>query len=170
MKNYKTKLYSKRKYLRKMVKNKKYYLIKWEGYSLKSCSWEPLSHLDKILDLVEEFDNNFPDSIEKEDYQQFLKLYKRFKVQKMINKMKNIKKKDDKTPRANKFIINLDDLNNNQMTDTKFEINNKADTSDNLNENNIKLNGDENVMTNISNDRNNNNYNNMKLIRPIMVW
>ena len=176
MKYCKTKFNSKRKYyevdkiiMRKIVKSKKYYLIKWEGYSLESCSWEPLSHLDKIIDLVEEFDNNFPDSIAKEDYQQFSLLYKRFQAKKMMNKTKIVKKKEDTIHKQNKFIINLDDLNDNQMNETKNEKKNKVDIPEDINSNIIKFN-DEKELINIANDRSNNNYDNMKLIRPIMVW
>ena len=175
MKYCKSKLNSKRKYyevdkiiMRKIVKSKKYYLIKWEGYSLESCSWEPLSHLDKIIDLVEEFDNNFPDSIVQEDYQQFSLLYKRFQAKKMMNKTKIVRKKEDIIHKPNKFIINLDDLNDNQTNETKNEKENKVDILDDINSNIIKCN-DEKEVINIANDGSNNNYDNMKLIRPIMV-
>ena len=177
MKYYKSNLYSKRKYyevdkiiMRKIVKGKKYYLIKWEGYSLESCSWEPISHLENILDMVKEFDNNFPDSIEQEDYQQFLKLYKRYRIQKMLNKKKIMKNRDDKTLKSHKFIINLEELNNsNNMEQIKSPKKNKIDTLDYLKENITKFNDTKEVNSNDENTYNKNgDYG--KLIKPIMIW
>ena len=50
---------------RKVDGQNKFYLIKWVGYPLVDCSWEPISHLQKISDMVETFDQNFPASIDK---------------------------------------------------------------------------------------------------------
>ena len=33
---------------RKTVGKNRMYLIKWEGYPLKDCSWEPASHIDGV--------------------------------------------------------------------------------------------------------------------------
>ena len=41
---------------RKKIKGKYKYLIKWKGYSMKECTWEPLSSLENIKDYVEQFD------------------------------------------------------------------------------------------------------------------
>ena len=43
----------------------KLYLIKWLGYPITDCTWEPISHLGNINTLVEQFDDNFPNSIDK---------------------------------------------------------------------------------------------------------
>ena len=43
---------------RKFKGDKKYYLIKWVGYPLKDCSWEPATNLENIKIMVENFDNN----------------------------------------------------------------------------------------------------------------
>ncbi|MCQ2819695.1 MAG: chromo domain-containing protein [archaeon] len=37
-------------------KNKVYYLVKWKGYSMAECTYEPLKHLKKVMDLVEEYE------------------------------------------------------------------------------------------------------------------
>ena len=73
---------------RKIKKGKKFYLIKWKGFSLEYCSWEPISHLNKILNIVEIFDKYFHNSIEKEEYKHFLKFYKKYKKKKLA-KSKN---------------------------------------------------------------------------------
>ena len=41
---------------RKKIKGKYKYLIKWKGYSMDECTWEPLSSLENIKDYVEQFD------------------------------------------------------------------------------------------------------------------
>ena len=43
---------------RKIINNKKYYLIKWEGYSNEESTWEPISHLLNVRDMVEDFEKN----------------------------------------------------------------------------------------------------------------
>ena len=57
---------------RKIDGKNKYYLIKWVGYPLKDCSWEPVSHLQNISHMVEIFDNNFPSSIDKKGLKRYL--------------------------------------------------------------------------------------------------
>jgi len=32
------------------------YKVKWQGYSIKECTWEPLEHLDGVLPMVSEFE------------------------------------------------------------------------------------------------------------------
>ena len=57
---------------RKKFGKKRMYLIKWLGYPLKDCSWEPVSHLQNISHMVEIFDNNFPSSIDKRGLKRYL--------------------------------------------------------------------------------------------------
>ena len=45
---------------RRMVKNKLLYKIKWEGYPMNQCTWEPLENLSTVLELVEEYDRSHP--------------------------------------------------------------------------------------------------------------
>jgi hypothetical protein len=32
------------------------YKIKWKGYSLDECTWEPISNLKEVLPLIEDFE------------------------------------------------------------------------------------------------------------------
>ena len=45
---------------RRMVKNKLLYKIKWEGYPMNQCTWEPLENLSTVSELVEEYDKSHP--------------------------------------------------------------------------------------------------------------
>lgn len=35
------------------------YCVKWEGFSEKECTWEPLTNLQNVKEMVKEFDKNF---------------------------------------------------------------------------------------------------------------
>jgi hypothetical protein len=43
---------------KKVEDNKVYYKVKWQGYSERECTWEKLSHLRYVPDLVEEYEKN----------------------------------------------------------------------------------------------------------------
>ena len=89
---------------RKYKRTKKYYLIKWVGYSLKECSWEPASNLENISKMVENFDNNFPNSIDKRQLKKYLRLVHKDKR----NRNKN--KKKLKTDSKNQDNLNISNL------------------------------------------------------------
>ena len=92
---------------RKIIKGKKLYLIKWKGYPLEYCTWEPKYHLTNILEEVKFFDDNFPLSIERKEYKQFMRLFKNYQKQKKLNKNES---KEAKKPKSNIIIIGLDEL------------------------------------------------------------
>ena len=72
---------------RKTEDGKNYYLIKWKGYSIAECTWEPISHLNLAVDMVEEFDNNYPHSINQKLLNEFLMEYNRFNYLKNLQKV-----------------------------------------------------------------------------------
>ena len=172
MKYLKNKYYNVDKIItRKIKRGIKLYLIKWKGFSLEYCSWEPISHLTKILNLVEMFDNNFPDSIEKEEYAKFLKLYQKYKKKKMVNSINSLTTIENKNRNisSNKIIINLEELNFNEIKDE--EENKTIEIS-----NEITIQIDKEKETNTIIDKNledinkYNIYGGEKLIKPILVW
>ena len=153
---------------RKIKRGKKFYLIKWRGFSLEYCSWEPISHLTKILNLVEIFDNNFPDSIEKEEYTKFLKLYKKYKKKKLVNSLTTFENKN-KNISSNKIIINLEELNINEMKDEKE--NNTIDIDKEITiQINIEKETNKIIDKNFEDKNKYNIYGGEKLIKPILVW
>ncbi len=40
---------------KKIVNGKALYKIKWEGYPMSQCTWEPLKNLKKVMDMVDEY-------------------------------------------------------------------------------------------------------------------
>ena len=150
---------------RKIKGKKKFYLIKWEGYPITDCSWEPISHLSNVNDMVKEFDDNFPNSINHKYLKEFkleLKKYKHHKNTEKSKKLKNTK--------SNKIIIELDDRdlisinNEKEKEETYIESDIKVENSDN--ETKIEL------LIEKTNDNDINDYfkNDGKLIKPILIW
>ena len=130
---------------RKFVGKNKLYLIKWLGYPLKDCTWEPISHLDKINTLVDNFDKNYPYSIDKRRLRKFLR---------SKNKKHNHKsKKKKETNENNHIIINLEEST----------IINKEEKKEGEKES-IKTNSNE-----TDEQVENNDFNHSKLIRPIII-
>lgn len=41
------------------------YKIKWEGWDMKDCTWEPIEHLEGCKELLEEFENSLKKKTQK---------------------------------------------------------------------------------------------------------
>ena len=152
---------------RRLVGKNRIYLIKWAGYPIKDCTWEPISHLYKINFLVEDFDNNFPKSIDKRQLRKFFHATNKRHKQKLHSRYQAIRKNLVQS-KNNHIIINMDDYS---IIDTKINDNEKnkektliADyieiSEENISENNIK----ENQFELKEHDSD------MKLKRPILIW
>ena len=163
---------------RKTFGKNRMYLIKWLGYPLKDCSWEPISNLSSISDMVENFDQNFPHSVDKRQLKKYLYIIKhreshiiRIKnpfLEKRVFKKEKIKHKND-------VIIYIDNSKNNiefeeekkekKEIEIEFQSNltemKKEEETVNLNEkeNNDVLN------ISFSDDKKS-----LKLIKPIIIW
>ena len=161
---------------RRIIGKKHFYLIKWKGYPISDCSWEPISHLYNIIDMVKEFNDNFPYSIEQESLKQFYIEMKKYN-QKLKKKEK--KKGINRTMKSNKIIIPIEDIdinididysvkNEEKQDEEKSKIEGTNIISDNkvknINENEININ------RNIITKENINENNEQKLIWPIIIW
>ena len=99
---------------RKSKGKNKLYLIKWFGYPIADCTWEPISHLGNINTLVEKFDDNFPNSIDKRQLRKYLHSINKgkkgnkniFKNRNKINPKNYLKNENIKN---NNIIIELED-------------------------------------------------------------
>ena len=45
---------------RRLTKGKYEYKIKWKGYDINECTWEPMKNLKNVIDLVNKFDQQHP--------------------------------------------------------------------------------------------------------------
>ena len=161
---------------RKFIGKNRYYLIKWVGYSVKECSWEPVSHLVNVRDMIETFDSNFPNSIDKKELKRYLNMINQrnrhiiriknpFFKNKGDNKIK-IKKKDD-------IIICIDntDVFKNENVEKKEEekiVDDKEKTE--LNVGNVNIKEDKNSFNDSENLNKISNTFSSELIRPILIW
>ena len=55
----------------KYYRNKKYYLIKWLCYPINQSTWEPKSNLKNLNYLIQEFESEYPYSIDQNMYNIF---------------------------------------------------------------------------------------------------
>jgi len=55
----------------KCYRNKKYYLIKWLCYPINQSTWEPKSNLKNLNYLIQEFESEYPYSIDQDMYNIF---------------------------------------------------------------------------------------------------
>ena len=148
----------------------KLYLIKWLGYPLKDCTWEPISHLDKVKTLVEQFDDDFPNSIDKRRLRKYLHSINKRNKHRFINK-NQIKPKSfhiNKNNKNNHIIINLEDSTildekiheeTNTIDDSiveSIEISEEKNKDNNTEEGNLFELIDDNSEP--------------KLIKPIIIW
>ena len=115
---------------RRTERNRNFYLIKWEGYSIKDCSWEPVSHLSNIKDMVKEFDDNFPYSINQKALKEFYIELHRYEHKKILQK-KRLLKKIKKERKSNKIIISL--YNDSNSDSTTIDSKNKDSLCININ-------------------------------------
>jgi hypothetical protein len=174
--------YNVEKIITRRIKGKnKSYLIKWVGYPFKDCSWEPVSHLGNIKDKIENFDKNFPNSIDKRGLKRYL--YVVHQKESHIIKIKNpflpdkefkkekIKKNDDIIICIDNSDINIE-INQEKIEEEKDNVL-KDDYDGNGNgvselEETHHMDGNEN-----SNDSENivsEEKDAPKLIRPILIW
>ena len=148
-----------------------YYLIKWVGYPISCCTWEPISNLFYAMEMVQKFEDNFPFSINQKLLNEFLIEYKKQKREKRL-----LKKKKKKEAISNKIIICIDNLdldyNGEKKEENKEEESIKIETNsefDKIEENSNKeesfnfiINKNENELFNDNNEG--------KLKRPVLIW
>ena len=73
----------------KTYHNKKYYLIKWLCYPINESTWEPKPNLKHLNYLIEEFEAEYPFSVDQNMYNIFCEEVK--KKKRAENKAENVK-------------------------------------------------------------------------------
>ena len=71
---------------KRKANNRIEYKIKWEGYSIKECTWEPIENLQTAIELVEEYDKLHPNK----------KIKNYTPKNKLLGKKKKLSKKEKK--------------------------------------------------------------------------
>ena len=148
----------------------KLYLIKWFGYPIKDCTWEPISHLDKIKALVENFDKNFPYSKDKRQLRKYLQSINKRNQKGLKNRDKIITKKKLKTEINKNFAIlnnHLDLSNSNKKVSENDKCNEETSTVESIEISVGKK--DINIIDEVILELNEED-NNKKLIKPIIIW
>ena len=155
---------------------KNYYLIKWEGYPIKDCSWEPITHLSNVMDMVNEFDDNFPNSIEQKALKEFYVELGKYEHKKFLQKKRLMKRQKGQKLESNKIIISLDDTDcskalNDDNEKPKIEIKciSLCENENDVNKENEDKDNDINY-DKINKDEEDNIKNVGKLIKPIIIW
>ena len=148
----------------------KLYLIKWFGYPIKDCTWEPISHLDKIKALVENFDKNFPYSKDKRQLRKYLHSINKRNQRGLKNRDKIITKKKLKTEINKNFAIlnnHLDLSNSNKKVSENDKCNEETSTVESIEISVGKK--DINIIDEVILELKEKD-NNKKLIKPIIIW
>ena len=105
------------------------YKIKWEGYPISQCTWEPMKNLETAKELVEEYDRTHPITLDKKQGKSEQKKKDKnnnlLSQKRTLNKDENENTIQENTPNE---IIHDDEAKNNENV-SKQEIN------ENLNEN-----------------------------------
>ena len=151
------------------------YLIKWEGYPITACTWEPISHLSNIIDMVNEFEDNFPQSINQKLLKEFYLEYQKYKYKKFLQKKRILKTHKNKKTKNNKIVIPLEDLDfpypiyeEEEKKEEISKIHSNSLYEINKNQENESKNIDGNI--DILNKDKINEQNVGKLIEPIIIW
>ena len=109
---------------RRMSKGNYEYKIKWEGYPMSQCTWEPMKNLETVKELVEEYNQLHPIATPKSTKSETKKKVK------LINK-KRKKEKDENDDKIKDSSQNENNINNiKEIDEAKLNIN------ENINEKN----------------------------------
>ena len=157
--------------IKRIIGKTNYYLIKWEGYAISDCTWEPISNLFYAIQMVKEFEENFPFSINHKLLNEFLI---EFKKHKQHFKKKSLKKQKNKKEKTNKIIIYIDnmDLDNKDEENKECEIS-KTESIPFVKKNEVNINKEnkQNIFDIDKNDSETSiNINQEKLKRPTLIW
>ena len=123
---------------RKYIKNKKYYLIKWLFYPINQSTWEPKAQLKHLKCLIDEFEAQYPYTIDKSMYNIFCNEEKNKKT---IKKKEKINKNHQNLNSQKKFLSkkrNIEtfsekELNDPYLNGLKIHLHIKVDKGDSIN-------------------------------------
>ena len=95
----------------KYFKNKKYYLIKWLCYPINQSTWEPKSNLENLECMINEFESQYPYSVDNFMYNIFCNAVKAKKKSKNNNKNRtSLNKKYISKKRNKDFYSSIEEI------------------------------------------------------------
>ena len=124
----------------KYFNNKKYYLIKWLCYPINQSTWESKENLKHLKYLIDEFEAEYPYTIDKCMYNIFCN---EVKIKKKIKKKENIEKNINPhikflSKKRNNESFNENELNDPYLDRLKMHLHIKVDKNNKNNTVNIK--------------------------------
>ena len=99
---------------RKKLKDKFHYLIKWQGYPMDQCTWEPIENLKYSLGLVEQYNKAHPIKSAK-TYKPRKPKYQKKLLNKKRKEPDNKKNQENESQIQNDFIQNNNDEEKNNI-------------------------------------------------------
>ena len=123
--------------------------------------------------MVNEFDDNFPNSIAQKALKEFYIELRKYEHKKFLQKKRLLKRQKENKFKSNKIIISLDDINSIDSSKAKEISNNDEKTKIEINSFSICENEDKDNDINfdkINNYEEDNIKNVGKLIKPIIIW
>ena len=117
----------------KYFNNKKYYLIKWLFYPINQSTWEPKSNLKHLKYLIDEFEAQYPQTIDQNMYNIFCNEIKnKMKIKNRNKKINNINPNIHLKYLSKKRRMDLfsdDELNDPYLDSLKVHLHIKVDTN-----------------------------------------
>ncbi len=98
---------------RRRINGKLQYKIKWEGYPINQCTWEPMKNLESAKELVEEYDRSNPETNQKSTNN-------KKKDNTFLNKKRNLEKeKEEKEEKKEE----IQEKNQNEKIEDEVKLN-----------------------------------------------
>ena len=119
---------------RRRANNRLEYKIKWEGYPLNQCTWEPIENLQTAIELVEDYDKDHPLTEIQKPQKKFLgrkKMYTK-KQKKAILEVLNQKNEGGQEKEKNEKIENTEEVKQNSNNKPKEDPSRKYNIDDSL--------------------------------------
>lgn len=83
---------------KRIMNGRLFYKVKWQGYPLEQSTWEPIEHLDQVLQMVSDFEAQ-----QQDDGEVFLKI-REMRIDYRRNKIKFLVDAKNSRGRASKWV------------------------------------------------------------------
>ena len=101
---------------RRRINGKLQYKIKWEGYPINQCTWEPMKNLESAKELVEEYDRSNPETNQKSTNN-------KKKDNTFLNKKRNLEKEKEEKEEKEEKKEEVQEKNQNEKIEDEVKLN-----------------------------------------------